>query len=656
MRFLELRPDGVGAGFTLHPRVTLLSGLDPAARVALVGFVHSVAAGETFDWAGTVDVHGVHTDLASMLDLVGSTADAALIVEATSLVGIEAQPEATPEAAAHAAALADVRHLEDDIAGLAEELGAAGAVRREMKVRLENAEARRDPSTGRRLDLADGDLGRAARLADRPDPWTGMSEPQERVAELETLIARFDEILAELPSGDRAALAAASTTARASIGDGDVVCPEAAALAEAWDSLHQRLEGLESRVEATGGGTEAVAARLDAARAAARAAEDAAVPRAVGPEEVEHLEHLHERVIELEGKTGRSVRKGAAKRDFEQAQQDLDDALDEIGYPTWAAFRMGNGMASVKPEHIEAYDRARTELESAEIEWAELMARLERDTDLQSVLNAIETALDHATALLGSDPYAGGSQDDPQVLADLLRERTVPAASVAVERNDAFEHLRVVLDECGAPGHSDLSADRGLLGLAETWLRVLTAADEAAVRTLRDRERAAAELKELILLGAGQRVDRLDQERSVVYAAEAAVADHRDALLEIARVRLELHMLVATELAIAEEHDAKAEALDAARVQEGVTRHQAEQSAGGPVGVEAIAARIPRGDGGPIPLVVLMGDAPIQVLDVITDLPADVQIIVMGDTPGMADYAEKLGGTCLQASEGLVVV
>ncbi|MEO0495677.1 MAG: hypothetical protein AAF081_19895, partial [Actinomycetota bacterium] len=174
MRFLELRPDGVDAGFRLHPRVTLLAGLDPAERVALVGFVHSIAAGETFDWGGTVDVHGVETDLEAMLELVGETADAALIVEATSLAAIDDQPEVTEESRDHAAALAEVRALEDAIAGLAEELGAAGAVRREMTLRLESAQQRRDPSTGGRLDRVDGDLSRAARLADRPDPWTGM--------------------------------------------------------------------------------------------------------------------------------------------------------------------------------------------------------------------------------------------------------------------------------------------------------------------------------------------------------------------------------------------------------------------------------------------------------------------------------------------------
>lgn len=655
MRFLELRPDGIGDGFRLHPRVTLLAGLDPAARVALVGFVHSVAAGETFDWAGTVDVHGVSTDLDSMLEIVGSTADAALIVEAASLVDLDHQASATPEAVAHAEAVAAVQSLEDEIAGLAEELGAAGAVRREMKQRLEHAEARKDPRASRMLDRADGDLGRAARLADRPDPWTGMREPEARVAHLESLIASLDQILAELPSGDRAALAAATATAKASVSEGMVTCPESAALAEAWASLHQRLEGLESRVESTGGGTEALAARLDAARAAARAAEDAAVPRMVEPEQVDRLEQLHERVLDLEGKAGRGVRKGAARRDFETAQEELNEALDEIGYPTWAAFRMGNGMASVKPELIDAYDRARAELESAETDWADLMARLERDTDLQSVLNAIETALDHASSLIGEDPYANGADDDPQVLVDLLQARTVPAASVAVERSDAFDHLRAVLDECGAPGHADLSAELGLLGLAETWLRVLTASDEAAVRALRDRERAAAELKELILLGAGNRVDRLDNERGAVHRAEDAVTEHREALLEIARARLELHMLVATELAIAEEHDAKAELLDGARVLEGVTRHQAEQADGGPVGIDAIASRIPRGIGGPVPLVVLMGDAPVEVLDVIPGLPDDVQVIIMGDTPGLAAYAEKLGGTCLEAAEGLAV-
>lgn len=368
MRFLELRPDGVGPSFPLDPRLTLLRGLDPADRVALVGFVHSVAAGETFDWDGIVEVHGVRMALADMLDLVGPTADAAVIVEASTLAAPSPGAPTHPEQQALVEAQARRAELEAQVGLLAEELGAGGGLRRDMKSRLAAADADIDRTAGARLDRADGALSRAARDAELADPWTGSNDTVDRLDTLRSLVVELDRQLAGLPSGDRAELASAAATCRLVLADGVVADPEAVALAEAWLSLHQRLEGLESRVESTGGGTEAVAARVDAARAAARAAEDAAVPRPISAEEVAQLEGLHERVVAMEGKTGRTMRRGAANRAFDEAQAELTSALGAVGYPSWAAFRMGNGLAPVRPDLLHGYEVARNELDAAELE------------------------------------------------------------------------------------------------------------------------------------------------------------------------------------------------------------------------------------------------------------------------------------------------
>ncbi len=652
MRFLELRPDGVGPGFELDRRLTLLQGLSPADRVALVGFVHSVAAGESFDWEGSVEVHGIEMTLTDMLDLVGPTADAAVIVEATTLATPLGDEYTIPEQQVVAEARARRGELEAEVGRLAEELQAGGGLRRDMKARLAAAESAADFTAGPRLDRADGELSRAARLADRPDPWSGAPDPEARAGELEALIDELDEQLANLPSGDRAALASAVATCRLALADGPVADPEAAALAEAWLSLHQRLEGLESRIESNGGGTEAVAARLDAARSAARAAEDAAVPRLVSAEEADELERLHDRVLDLEGRTSRAVRRGAAKRDFQQAQTELTEALEAIGYPSWAAFRMGNGMASVRPDLLQAYERAQEELDAAELEWAELMSRLERDTDLQSVLSAIEAALEHAVTLLGEDPYDAADGDDPQTLADALRARQIDPRSVQVDTDASFARLRQTLEEMEAPGLDQLRADVGLLGLADTWLRVLAAADAAAVRALRDRERATAELRELELVGEGVRKDRLERERDAVRAVERDVAMLRERLIEMTNIHLELHMLAATELAVAEQHDERLAELEVAIDDEAAADAAALAANAPAAGIADVAARIPRGDAGPVPLVVLMGDAPADVLEPVVGLPADVQIIVVGGDADTADVVRTLGGSCTEDAEG----
>jgi len=640
MRFVELRPDPEREGFNLHPRITVLGGLDPAARVELVGFAHAVATGEDFGWGGTVEIHGVLMPIDRALDLVGSIADSALVVEARALIDIATDSDAVdgPEVEAYRESLAVREAIDHDIAALAEELNAASAVRSEMVARLAAARARLDPDAGRALDLADGELGRAARAADRPDPWTGMKDVPERCAHLEALLETLDDQLETLPSGDRAALAAALAAARASLSSGPTVCPEAAALAEAWMSLHQRLVGLESRMEAAGGGTEAVAARLDAARAGARAAEDAAVPRQIQAEQSTRLGELHERVIELERRAERSLRRAAARKDFEEARAELNAELDEIGYPTWAAFRMGNGFTSVGPDRLVEYERARADLDSAELEWAELMARMERDTELQEVLSAIDAALDAAIEILGHDPYEGLDSEEPDVLRNALRHHEVDAASVGVDSGEALDLLRKRLDTSGCVGHQDLTTDMGLMALADTWLEVLSTADAAAVRILRDRERASAELKELMLLGDGSRRDRLDTVRAAVHGAEELVTTNREGLLEINHTQLELHMLAATELAVAEEHDAKLELRKDAKVLERLAEHRMNTATGGPCGIEAIAARLPRGKAGAVPLVVLMGDAPVSALNGLRDLPDDVQVLVVGSSPELVAW------------------
>jgi hypothetical protein len=650
MRFVELRPTPERETFRLHPRITWLRGLDPAARVAVVGLVHDIALGEMPEWEGTVEIDGETMSLADGVAALGETADNALIVDAASLPPVtavtdgESVPSATRESLE--SATEKLRELEDRIAHLAEELASSGKVRSGMTAHLVSASARVDTDAGPRLDRADGELGRAARFASRPDPWTGMDDVPARVIELREQIDELESSLAALPSGDRPALAAAVATARAAISSGSVPSPEAVALAQAWTSLHQRLTGLESRMEAAGGGTEAVAARLDAAKAAARAAEDAAVPRPITQEEADELEALHEEMLAAEHRVGRGVRRAAGRAAFEKAEAALHDALSPLGYPTWAAFRMGNGMASVSQESFDEYERSQVELEAAEIELAQLMARLERDTDLQDVLTAIDRAVDHARELLGQSFFETGSgdvaRDDPSLVREALESCTVDAASIGVGRDAAISHLREAMAAAGAGGHEHLTSDAALVALGESWLGVLGAADEAAVRMLRDRERAADELAALEELGDGTRVDRLDDERAAVRAAEKDVAETRNALAEVVEARMQLHVLAATELNLAEEHDDRLLQRESAQVLVDLATRRLD----GRASVDdaaALADRVPRGVGGPVPVVIVMGASHAEVLDRLVVLPDDVQILVIGDGDGLAEWIDRAG-------------
>ncbi|MDG2027357.1 MAG: hypothetical protein P8J50_09625 [Acidimicrobiales bacterium] len=45
-----------------------------------------------------------------------------------------------------------------------------------------------------------------------------------------------------------------------------------------------------------------------------------------------------------------------------------------------------------------------------------------------------------------------------------------------------MHHLRGAMAEAGAAGHEELTSDRFVVALADSWLGVLMAADELAVR------------------------------------------------------------------------------------------------------------------------------------------------------------------------------
>jgi hypothetical protein len=52
---------------------------------------------------------------------------------------------------------------------------------------------------------------------------------------------------------------------------------------------------------------------------------------------------------------------------------------------------------------------------------------------------------------------------------------------------------------------------------------------------------------------------------------------------------------------------------------------------------------VPRGVGGPIPVVVIMGGAPATTLERLVALPDDVQILVIGDGSGLDDWISDAG-------------
>ena len=368
------------------------------------------------------------------------------------------------------------------------------------------------------------------------------------------------------------------------------------------------------------------------------------LPREITDDEANRLEELHTQIVKLEAKATTGVRRGSARKQLDEVHRALQEQLDSLGYPTFFAYRMGNGYSSVDPALQAELEAAVAELEEAETEWGELMARLEGDDELNAVMVAIDQTTKDIAELLGIEP-AEIKSETPEALADRLRDQVVDAASLGLDRDDALENLCALMDDAGAEGHRDIHAVEAVLGLGESWLEVLRTADQAAVRVLRDRERAVAELATIEQLAPRAGADLLAEARSTVIDAEAEVAELRKGLVTLATVRRELHDQVAAELATAENHDAKLELLGAARVMEELAESRLPSNKRLATARRGITALVPRGLGGPVPMIVELGDVDDGSLEQLVAVPDDVQVVALGGGDGVVGWIESLGPT-----------
>jgi hypothetical protein len=646
MRLFELHLSGDGPRLSFHPRITVIRGLDEAATAELRSVLRALAAGETPQGpSGSVEVHGVVVPLEGMAQRVGPAVGEPVIAPIEEVLppvpgppadASEAQPIMT-----HARALATREALETAVSELAAQLAAANGEREGLGARLVSARRQLDRGAAMLLDVADSELRSAARDLG-VDRYGTQPDLMARAAQLNDIIDECDKILPELPAGDRATLAGAAATLRAALSNGKVVSPEADALAEAWLSLHRRLDGIESRLETASRDTEALAARLEAARQVAAEARAASTPREVTVEEEQRLETLHNRVVELQTRATSGVRRGSARKHLEEVHAELGAELEALGYPTFMAYRMGNGLSTPDPDLTVEYDAAAAELAAAEVEWAELMERLQGDEELNDVLIAIEQVSGRAIDLLGVD-LDELEGEPPEVLAERLRGVRIDAESLRLDPEDAADHLRSVLDGAGAGGHRDVVAPEAVLALGDSWLEVLRAADDAAVRVLRDRERAETELVGMAAFSDTEAPDVLAEARSRVTEVEADIAELRRGLVALAAIRHDQHDLTASVLRMAENHDAKMELLEAARAMEEAAAARLPANVKTETTRRGITALVPRGLGGPVPMIVELGDVDDISVEQLLGIPDDIQVIALGGGAGVVEWVEDIG-------------
>ena len=623
MRLLSLRPWPDGPEIELHPRISLIVGLLPFERVEIVSTAHSIATGEVPVWDGRIEVQGVEMNFVEAAEVVGPTAECAPVVTADEIAELASAPIPATEPTKPTSADANVADMREHLAEIADELKGAEKLRAEMQGRVASSKANIRPGVFDDLANADGSLKRAADLADRPDQWTGTSDPAARLERISGMLSETESHLVGLPSGDRVQLATAVAALRVALGAGDVPLPDAVALSERLVVLKERWADILAQFRSLGFDQDGATARLEAARAALRVAEQAATPRKVSAEELSEIEQLHDVCLEYRDKVDGGLRRGAARKKLEGAESELDQVLESIGYTTWSQFRMGNGMVRVTDEVLRSFEVARAELDATELEWAELRTMLETDPYLVEIEGEMSSVDRDAVTLLGLDPGGTNTSDRTERLLKALAGVMIDASSASINEGDAEEQLRAALKACGTTAHNEISSNRALLALGDSWLAVLRESEPARLLLTRLRDRLGIETEALENLGDTSRLDRLDTQRHEVEEVEDRVVGSTAAMREMVQAKIELHVLAATELRMAEDHDAGVDYLERSAMSESTTLG-------------------PDSDSG-LPIIVMFGNARTTLLEPLLELSRRVQIIVVGDGESLVEWADRLG-------------
>ena len=194
------------------PRVSVLRGVDDQARHDLIGTLVALTRGRTPPISGIAEVHGVEVELERVGELIGAADGDPVVVSISAVMpalsaGAQ-EPVDDPNERAFAEAMITRETLEQSVHDLAAELAGAQRIRDGLLDNLAAANGRVIRESSTTLDGADGELRRAARQAG-VGPWITLPDLDLRLAHLGEIVAECEEILAELPSGDRTQLASA---------------------------------------------------------------------------------------------------------------------------------------------------------------------------------------------------------------------------------------------------------------------------------------------------------------------------------------------------------------------------------------------------------------------------------------------------------------
>jgi hypothetical protein len=565
MRILRLDLSD-GEELDLHPYVTSLGGFAPGDRRRVVDRLLRIARGDASGGPGLIEVAGDLSEVDATV-LAGLSLDPAVdcVVRAEQLPGatvaansgrgelaqrsadardalarVETELSSAREAVAAAnKALDDARRGLDDYAITAHDASLAAVRAAEDAAR---ARLGASPAVDQRAQLV------AALEAARAEAAAHDAELEtERVALLELLEAleaerqRLDELTARRDAGhsasdepapvpsadDVAAVQRALATVRAGAPPAArVPSPQAIDLADRIAAHDQRHDELEAALRAEGVDVIGLQDRLANAQMDARDAEEASRPKVISPADDAEIERLHDIVVEQsEKKNSRRGGKGA-ERAYEEATEALDELLDRVGYPTYAAYVMGRISPSVDPEAKRRHEDAVARVAEIEAQLDEAASVLERDSRVLMLRAERDQLWAEARDTLGTLP------DDVE---GALRAMRVDAP---VEFT-AVDDLQTVLDSVGAISPS--SDEVTVVAIAETYLADAAIARAAAETTrsgndidpleleIRETKRRLADLHTKATEGDATLAEwEAESERlgRLATAAEAALADH----------------------------------------------------------------------------------------------------------------------------------
>lgn len=426
------------------------------------------------------------------------------------------------------------------VADLGREVAAAEAAEAEAQARLAAADARLAGVTEQRA-AAEGVLGEARRqLAElevagrgENDVRRGLEQAgqvaRDTEAAAEAALAAAERCAAEV--ADAEARLAAATAALADLrsfagGDPDAVAaalarldaapvvdpsPADLALADelAWlESATPSAEAVDpSAAEADREALAAAQVAVESARAAL-AASRRPVPHVV-PEWWDRLARLHAEVVDAEAAVSGAFARKSTHRRLEEAVAAERALLDELGYPSHLDALMSGGRPAGQQRDAGAEAAAKSAVALAEIELAQVRARVTRADERRRIAAEVQRVREAAAARVGRPAAEVGPDDlrrprrDPVAAAELAAALGVPA-TVDLDPADLADRARAWLGE-----HRRAAGD---LAAAEAELR---AATEALAR-----RRAA-----------------LEAAREATVAAEAAA---RDARIQVGALEAEL--------------------------------------------------------------------------------------------------------------------